>query len=252
VEILTDPKTDISWETYDDTECVEKFGKLASRIFVPSEKAYDRFMAEFINPSWKKVLIPGNLFSSDCSDDCIEGRPDFNPEYDFPFDPAWHRDHLEPLFRILHEDGTERLIVSTPFSSKDLNQIPPDSPHTFEKTIVCPSDRHSVYVAVYRYTYSIGHTFMFPFDGRWGFSGDHEDVGVLGGEPELIDRFVNYYGGMEALQKAFRVLLKDHLSAGHWPVAGWKAIYQDFNWPWPFDSDDGFPSKFILEFLSRS
>ena len=243
MEILTDPKTGISWETYDDTECVAKFGKLASRIFVPIEDAYATHMAEFINPSWKKVLIPGHLFSSDCSDDCMEGRPDFNPEYDWPFDPAWHRDHLEPLFRILKEDGTNKVIVSTPFSANELKQIPPVKSHGLEKTIVCPSDRHSVYVAVYRYTYSIGHTFMFPFDGRWGFSGNHEDIGVLGGEPELIDRFVDYYGGMAALQKSFSVLAEEHLSWGHWKVASCKTIYRDFNWPWPFDSDEQFPRQ---------
>lgn len=157
------------------------------------------------NPEWPRVIIRGSLFGSDLS------QP---PSYPSRVDPEvrkewledWRnddpRDPLQPLFDILVEDGIDEIIH---MSSMDGEKVVGrhDGVYVYPIDAVGTGVSRDEVETVLRDTHAMEDTERLLFDrtGRWGFYASWEEIGILGGEPEFMARYVEKAGGMDLIRK---------------------------------------------------
>ena len=229
LDLRWEPETKgITWKICDGGETLREFGPTVKRIFGSNFGSFvDWPPPKFLDPTWKILFVYGNAYSSDATYSFESGHP------------LGGRDHLEPLWRILEEDGTSEVIITERFRADEFRS---GTRSQWQDTIVCAPERKVVRTAISAssVTYQIGGTFMFPRDGRWLMFDDHENFGVLGGEPELIDRFSDYYGGLKSLQKITAYLVSsniEHQKFYSQDYEGtrefWREMYGYADWPWP-------------------
>ena len=81
--------------------------------------------------------------------------------------------------------------------------------------------------------------FVFDNTGRWGLYISEDNVAMLGGEPELMERYLPLVGGLEFLQHRFasRIGAEADPSSSHYRLRtarSYRNRYAAMGWEWPF------------------
>ena len=140
----------------------------------------------FVDDAWAKVLVRGALWQSDRS------QP---PQTLGVTVEEWAlddpRDELHPLFEMLVEDGIDEVFHMSPWVS----QTRLDAIGTRPTRCACSYYSRDVFAGF------VQERLLFDRTGRWGFYGSEEMFGLLGGEPEFIERYIARCGGMEFIRE---------------------------------------------------
>ncbi|WP_421707099.1 hypothetical protein [Algihabitans sp.] len=173
----------------------------------------------FRNPAWQAVALVGTALSLE-DEEPLPGLVEL-------YRDLHGRDHLAPLLRILQERGTPHFYLA--YAS------PPDQMHT----LLVPPRRLELDAA---WLSDILHSVLpcYATDDRadWGLVID-EDTMYLGGEPELMRRFVAESGGMEELVRIFSLYIVEYVTPGEQDYDGvaarfYRRLYTYCGWEWPF------------------
>jgi len=229
LDLRWEPETKgITWKICDGAETLREFGPIVQQIYGTDLSGLRRYIPpKFQDPTWKTIFVRGSAYTSDCT-------YGYDPDVIFA-----GRDHLEPLWRILEKDGTDEVIITEEFHP---SQFTTGIRTQWQDTIVCAPTREIVRTAINAsaINYQFNGADMFSRDGRWISSCDHDDFGVLGGEPELIDRFISYYGGLDLLQEITADEVSDRLEEKRKYGVNyeelrefWRNVYAQVDWPWP-------------------
>jgi len=188
------------WYTkhYTREEATELFLPVQERVFVPADTpdwfaaAPSQGTALFTNPDWKVVsFVPyigtrkdGTLF-------------DHAPRAPGLWNPSGYGtwSALRPLAKTLLEFGVTELInVGAPNWYEYSTSL---VPHIMVSCLT--ADGFRIFEGE-DFCISTEHNFQFSREGNWGFLYGSDIGGYLGGEPELVDRLIELYGGEEELK----------------------------------------------------
>ena len=201
---------------FSPNETLREFIPLRDRIFDTSDDGIGRTSGRiFDDPSWLRVIVRGALDGSDRSHP--PRKPGVTVEEWANDDP---RDQLQPLFELLVEDGIGEVIHMSPYVSGeniDAVGVRPTRPG------------NSLSIFDTRAT-QLQERLLFDRTGRWGFYGSEEEFGLLGGEPEFMERYIERAGGMafirEKADKYWQMVIDENgyearLVLYYYELAGW-------------------------------
>lgn len=197
----------------------EGFLSLRARIFDVSGKGVGRISERiFRDESWVRVIVRGALMGSDRSRYTRERAEELDA-LEF-FDP---RDELQPIFDILAEDGVDEIIHMRPWGKDE------------EQDAVITRPARSVLNFLEREAFAMCDTDRLVFDrtGRWGFYGSVEEFGLIGGEPELMDRYVEKAGGMAFIREKADIYWQAELDEDGWEADDVSHYYKLAGWDNP-------------------
>lgn len=176
---------------YKTSEQLAPLMQIRDKIFDPVTRYIrlddDRILRDL---GWTKVIIRGSIFGSDRS----KPHPILaDLDYWRNDDP---RDELAPLVQILQEDSVEEIIHMSVSFDQIEDTLALGSP-------VNLSDMRDLPNIDLRYGFLVTDMTRLIFDrtGRWGMYASPEEFGLLAGEPEFMERYVEKAGGWDFIRE---------------------------------------------------
>jgi hypothetical protein len=194
----------------------EGFPALRAQIFDLSDGVVsERKPSIFRDESWTRIIVQGSVLFSDASHESREEAEELDA-LEF-YDP---RDQLQLLFDVLIEDGIDEIIHMRPYGEDR------------EQDAVITRPTRNVLDILEREAFAMFDLDRLLFDrtGKWGFYGGVEMFGLLGGEPGLMERYIDRAGGMEHIRKMADTYWQDEVDTDGWEanlvpnyyrLAGW-------------------------------
>lgn len=202
------------YRRYTQREAADIFLPVFNRIFLPADDkrsllgGRDSASAVFRQSDWKTVVsIPGPWWG------CLISRPTEEPgpkDENFwnPETKEW--EPLRPLMWTLVEFEIDEIVhMSIPREpgldeTADLLDRDRKGQLVYKGAITTPPAADMLPVPHYQEPcYIVADGVVFSRDGRWGIYGDTDDFTVIGGEPDLMARYIDNAGGEEFLKACF-------------------------------------------------
>jgi hypothetical protein len=174
---------------YTPKETLTAFVPLRDRIFDNVRGGVDIAGSRiFRDDTWTKVIIRGALIHSDRTDAGFRPTDDDEELLDWAKDDP--RDELLPLLDLLVEDGIEHVIHMFPgFKDKENDAV------TTRPTRAAIRAEYDSYGA------NLPERLIFDDTAKWGFMAEEYLVGILGGTPEFMNRYIDRCGGINYIRK---------------------------------------------------
>ena len=186
----------------------------------------------FLPDGWMKIIIRGALFYSDRSkppDDILE-----NDEELLCWARDDPRDELLPLLELLVEDGIGEVIQMSPWTSGTSADAVTTAP-------TASAVRSTHFWGGVEECTEVPERLLFDSTGRWGFYASEEQFGLLGGEPEFMNRYIDRVGGMEFIRQKADLYWQAEIENNGFEAQEVPLYYKSADWddpPQPKSSSD--------------
>ena len=182
----------------------------------------------FIQSHWTVVGLVNNLNSLAFP----EEEPEDQSDDIFALYEFYEKDELGPLLDIMAEEGEQTLY----FTDASF-QIP----GPVQAAVASRKGLQAANLALHatQVGYGIPINFVFGDTERWGLYISEDNVAMLGGEPELMERYLPLVGGLEFLQHRFasRIGAEADPGSSHYRLRtarSYRKRYAAMGWDWPF------------------
>lgn len=208
----------------------EEGWRIAAQIFLerhPAEREFIELEIPFFrSPEWTVVALVNDHWGL--------ANPTEGPG---PEARCYERDELSPLLDLARQRGSERLYLCD-------STLPEVSPlFSCEPTLEALSQTIKLAQKNAGHTFGYLTAFLFDNTGQWGIYVQEEEIAFVGGEAELMRRYVARVGGVEVLQERLERLYSEspvsddrsqrRFNSGK-NIAPVMREYAYLRWPWPF------------------
>jgi hypothetical protein len=211
------------WREYNYQDATRLLVPQAEKIFVPPHEPGSVYgvapngSAAFVNPDWKVVVLPIDRDHPYCFSpppygvpECCPEPPSNEPEKWDGTVPLWIALLERDIFEVIHMGP--RLNHSRTPDSYALSGDPLTTYDTTGGAIGAAPLMDSIILSADTPCFEADHasTYLFSREASWGVWWTERPLSVLGGEPDLVDRVVELFGG----ERFYRMLV-DYTVNGH-------------------------------------
>lgn len=209
----------------------EEGWRIAAQIFLerhPAEREFIELEIPFFrSPEWTVVALVNDHWG--LADPADGPGPEAR---------CYERDELSPLLDLARQQGSERLYFCD-------STLPEASPlFSCEPTLEALSQTIKLAQKSAGHTFGYLTAFLFDNTGQWGIYVQEGEITFVGGEAELMRRYVARVGGVELLQGRLESFYSETPIGADKGQRGFTSSknavpvmreYAYLRWPWPFD-----------------